>query len=137
MPKHSRGHKFTRDDFVRVKKMQHSGWRKGTIMARTGWSERTVDRAMKSATWPVYRGRVAAIVRSMHRGRDFKPGGVYLHHGVGIGNLPGDRYPSPEDDDPESPEYPGPTVEQISKWLAWAMILAAITLFWYWATNRQ
>lgn len=56
---------FDRAEWLRVKKMQGSGWKKATIMTKTGWSEATIERAMKSPTWGDYRQRIYKATRTI------------------------------------------------------------------------
>jgi hypothetical protein len=127
--------------------MQHSGWRKGTIMARTGWSERTIKRAMECSTWPVYRGKVAMIVRNMKRARTR---GVVIMGNIPLTGkhvvMPGDYVegkgiymgtePTFEDTPPVHKSWPEPANRRvIPRWVGFALIILAIVLFWHWISR--
>jgi hypothetical protein len=47
--------KFIRDDWLLIKKRQAEGWSTKGIIESSPWSETTVRRALRTATWRQYR----------------------------------------------------------------------------------
>lgn len=69
MSENNKRGKFSKDDFKHIKHMQKLGWKPETIMAKTSWSRRTIDRALQSSTWSVYRGRISRETKKIRDNR--------------------------------------------------------------------
>lgn len=75
---------FTKDEYRAVKSMQKSGWKLDTIIRRSGWSRRTVERAMDSESWSGYRLRVHNATKSINLKRREKADAAYIDPPVNV-----------------------------------------------------
>lgn len=65
-----RRNKFSKGDFNNIKHMQKLGWKIETIMDKTSWSRKTVQRALESSTWSVYRSKISRENKKIREARE-------------------------------------------------------------------